>query len=133
MDMVKNKWPNDYPDHIKVPSEEAVELDESLYRLVSNSIPDATDFLASYKDPAQKGLIRHSRFKNNPEFYGTSFYSKEEDIQSLVDGNPERFAKNKIAKGFVKPMHGKGLCSNRTSHVSVWFYDGVYPEEFVLI
>lgn len=43
MDMVKNKWPNDYPDHIKF-HREAVELDESLYRLVSNSIPDATDF-----------------------------------------------------------------------------------------
>lgn len=129
--MTMNHWPNDYPLDVIIPPKDAIELDDQLYRCVTNNKPNGQDFLASYKDPKQRHLAKkHSK---TPAFYATSFFNTENSIQSVIDGNPERFSGQKIAKGHIKPPYGKGCYSLHNNHVSVWFYDGVIPNGFEVL
>ncbi|HIF8869467.1 TPA: hypothetical protein ACX6DV_003436 [Vibrio cholerae] len=129
--MDDRKWPQDYPADILVPPDGAVEIDANLYRLVYKDTPDADDFLASYKDPKQRHLAKKPAIKKKPGFYGASFFDTHDSIKDLVDGNPERFSGQLIATGLVKPEHGKG--EPRGHHVSMWFYEGVYPKGFKVV
>jgi hypothetical protein len=132
LEVVDKKWPKDYPVHIEIPPENAKEVSEKLYRLVENDVPEMSDFLASYKDPLQKHLVRYEQFKNNPSFYGTSFFKTSEPAQHLIDSSPEKFDSKKVAVGPVEKKHGVAN-SGRGGHVSVWFCVDEYPEEFVLV
>lgn len=127
---MNKKWPNDYPKHILVPPENAMEISDHLFRIVGKCPPDKSDFLASYKDPNQKGLSARPHIRNKPGFYGTSFFKEFADVEHVINGNPERFKGQLIAKGDIIPDHGKGEYSRNTGHVSIWFYEGVYPEGF---
>lgn len=131
--MNNKKWRNDYPKGMTIPPEGASEIDAHLFRLVTKHSPDADDFLPSYKDPKQKHLARNPQIRKKPGFYGTSFFDTHASIKNLADGSPERFEGQFIAEGLVKPEHGKGECSQHTSHVSVWLYDGVYPKGFKIV
>ncbi|MDT0602536.1 hypothetical protein [Thalassotalea castellviae] len=130
--MTDKKWPEDYPVHIEIPPKNAKEINEKLYRLVENDVPEMSDFLASYKDPLQKHLVRFEKFKNNPHFYGASFFKTSEPAQHLIDGSPEKFHSKKVAVGPVEQKHGVAS-SGRGEHVSVWFCVDEYPKEFVLV
>ncbi|TOA67769.1 hypothetical protein CGK22_23225 [Vibrio parahaemolyticus] len=101
--------------------------------MVTKTVPDADDFLASYKDPKQRHLARNPKIQQKPGFYGTSFFDTHASIKELVEGNPERFDGQLIAEGMVKPKHGKGEFSKHSNHVSVWLYDGVYPDGFKVV
>ncbi len=131
--MDDRKWPQDYPADILLPPDGAVEIDANLYRLVYKDIPDADDFLASYKDPKQCHLSRRANIRKKPGFYGTSFFDTHDSIKDLVEGSPERFSGQLIAAGRVKPEHGKGELPLKGHHVSVWFYDGIYPKGFKVV
>ncbi|WP_259397693.1 hypothetical protein [Vibrio sp. SG41-7] len=131
--MSDKNWDADYPTHLTIPPENAIEIDAFLFRLVHKSNPDALDFLASFKDPSQKHLSKKPFFRNNPGFYATSFFDTRASIEELVEESPERFKGQMIAEGKVKPEHGKGKSSKKSSHVSIWFYDGVYPKGFKVI
>lgn len=131
--MNKNKWPNDYPAGIQIPPEGAVEVNAHLFRLVTKPVPDADDFLASNKDPKQRHLARNPKIRIKPGFYGTSFFDTRASIEDIVNGNPERFDGQLIAEGQVEPKHGKGELSKHSNHVSMWLYDGVYPEGFKVV
>nr|HDC4297927.1 hypothetical protein [Enterobacter hormaechei] len=130
--MSSKQWSKDYPAHITIPPEDAVEIDAILFRLVKKNPPDADDFLASFKDPDQRHLAKKPQFSNQARFYGTSFFKDFESIKGLIDGNPERFDGQLIAEGEIKPDHGKGRLSDTSSHVSMWLYDGVFPLGFVI-
>lgn len=131
--MDDKNWPKDYPTHIDVPPDDALELDTDLYRIVSKDQPDADDFLASFKDPKQRHLGRQPKVKNSPHFYGTSFFSSHEKVKTVMDANPERFSGQMVAYGAIKPEHGLGTVPNQREHVSVWFYEGIYPLGFKVI
>lgn len=127
--MAGNTWPSDYPTHIKVPPVEAKTAKIKLYRMVENSPPIKDDFVASYKDPRQKNLINNPRFRNMPKFYGTSCNLRSEPLADLIADHPQKFSKKIIALGEVDETHGL-LHQDHETHVSVWFYDGVYPKGF---
>lgn len=131
--MDDKKWPQDYPPDIVIPPDNATEIDAHLYRLVYKQFPDAEDFLASYKDPKQRHLAKRANINKKPSFYGTSFFNTHDSIKDLVEGNPERFSGQLIASGSVKPVHGKGDELSQRGHVSVWFYEGVYPKGFKVV
>lgn len=123
--------PDDYPENLTVPPNNSAPINKKLYRLVENTIPNSADFLASYKDPSQKHLIKKESIRNNPEFYGTSFFMTEDAIQALIDGSPERFKTKKVAVGQVNKNHGVAK-NGRKKHVSVWFFENTYPQDFIL-
>lgn len=127
--MAGNKWPSDYPTHIKVPPVEAKPAKIKLYRMVENLPPIKEDFVASYKDPRQKKLINIPKFKNMPKFYGTSCNLNSAPLANLIADLPQKFGNKKIAVGEVDETHGV-LHQDEETHVSVWFYDGVYPKGF---
>ncbi|EGM78373.1 hypothetical protein Rhein_1794 [Rheinheimera sp. A13L] len=131
--MTNKKWPNDYPSGMVLPPDSAEEINAQLYRFVGKVNPDAADFLASYKDPKQKNLANRPAIKKKPSFYATSFFDTEDSIQTKLAESPERFSDQFIACGNVTPEHGKGESSEHSHHVSVWFYDGVYPEGFKVV
>lgn len=131
--MTKKMWPNDYPTHITVPPQNAKKIGASLFRMVSKTVPDADDFLASYKDPKQKHLARYPRFSNKSGFYGTSFFDTKTALHDLIEGSPEKFAGVMVALGDIKPDHGLGYQSKKSGHVSIWFYEGVYPKGFKVV
>lgn len=126
------KWSTDYPTHLVIPPKDSCEIDEILFRFVINTVPNENDFLPSFKDPKQKHLIRHERFKNKPGFYGTSFFKNEAAIKQIEKANPEKFSDTHVAKGQILPEHGKGE-SGFSEHVSMWFYSGIYPKGFKVI
>lgn len=126
------KWSVDYPTHLVIPPENSCEINTTLYRFVINTIPNERDFLPSFKDPKQKHLIRHKKFRNNPGFYGTSFFKTESHIKSIKAESPEKFSDTHVATGKVLPEHGKGECG-LSAHVSMWFYSGIYPKGFKVI
>ncbi len=128
---VKN-WPKDYPKHLVLPPDDAKSINEKLYRLVENKTPNLTDFLASYKDPMQKHLVKHKRHRNNSKFYGVSFFKTNNGIQNIIDSSPERFKAKKIAVGQVDKQHGVSNLGE-SSHVTVWLYENVYPKGFIWI
>lgn len=131
--MSVKKWSDDYPKDIDIPPAEAAEIDANLFRLVYKADPDADDFLASFKDPKQRHLVKQARFRNSPNFYATSFFQKYESIKGLLDGSPERFAGHLIACGDVKPEHGMGVLIQEKPHVSIWLYEGIYPKGFKIV
>jgi hypothetical protein len=122
-------WPSDYPTHIEVPPVEAKVAKMKLYRMVENSPPIKCDFAASYKDPKQKHYINSPKYKNMPKFYGTSCNLKSEPLADLIADHPQRFGNKMIALGEVDETHGL-LQNDDDTHVSVWFYDNVYPKGF---
>ena len=131
--MTKNKWPSDYPKHLDIPPEAAAGINDTLHRIVRNQVPNDSDFLASYKDPRQKYLARNPAIKKKPSYYGTSFFSTKEGIDKVVERSPEKFANDFVAIGKIEPIHGKGEYSANTDHVTVWFYEGIYPKGFKVI
>ena len=130
---LEKKWPNDYPVHIAIPPEDAIPITKNLYRLVKTIPPNSADFLASYKDPKQMRLIKNH--ENNPHFYGTSFFDTKKTLNDIVEGSPERFKNENLASGLVTPDHGVAVIGNKkhAEHVTVWFYDGVFPDGFLLV
>ncbi|WP_445774339.1 hypothetical protein [Shewanella sp.] len=128
--MLKN-WPSDYPEHLEIPPETANEKTADLYRLVENNPPIEEDFNASYKDPAQAHLIK--KHANLPKFYGTSMFAERHAINNLIDSNPNRFRKKIVAFGEVKPEHGKMSDKSGSDHVTVWFYENVFPKGFRVV
>ncbi|WP_412499544.1 hypothetical protein [Shewanella indica] len=131
--MTKKSWPKDFPSDVIVPPDYATDLNMQLFRFVSKVSPDAQDFLPTYKDPEQKSRWRNKKNQLEPCFYGTSFYETAEHLDNLLAAFPERFKLKKIAKGQISPEHGKGAPTRSEGHVSVWFYDGVYPEGFQVL
>jgi len=126
------KWSSDYPTHLVIPPLNSIEINKVLFRFVINREPDHSDFLPSFKDPSQRHLGRRANFRNNPRFYGTSFFNTESKMKSLQEESPEKFSEKRIAKGAILPKHGKGEIG-KSEHVSMWFYEGVYPEGFKVI
>ena len=129
--MIQRSWPSDYPKHIDVPAKDAVQIDESLFRLVDYNPPTLYDFQASYKHPRQISM-RTAKNLNRPTFYATSFFNDYNRVEHILQSLPERFKGCKIAFGHVSPNLGLGVYGDR-NHVSVWFYEGVYPEGFVIL
>jgi len=64
--MTIKKWPEDYPPDLNIPPDNAVEINANLYRFVQNSVPNSSDFLASYKDPSQANLAKNPRNLRKP-------------------------------------------------------------------
>jgi hypothetical protein len=126
------KWPSDYPTHIKVPPKNAEVINELLYRLVRNDPPNSTDFVQTCKDPEQKHLHRREENFNKPGFYGTSFFKTPSRLEDMMLSHPNKFRSSSIGLGKVMKEHGVAARSEN-GHVSVWFYDGVYPQGFKLV
>lgn len=133
--MTTNKWPSDYPQNIIVPPEDAFDLNHRLYRAVLNDPPESADFVASYKDPGQMHLGRKESVRNNPKFYATSFFDTFDSLSAMMKESPQLFSNKKIAEGDVTSHHGKGLNGSRHNphHLSVWLYDGVFPNGFKIL
>jgi hypothetical protein len=127
------QWRKDYPDGINLPPDTASNIDMRLYRLVLNEKPNAEDFLPSFVDPLQKHLAKRPAIRRKASFYGTSFFTTHDKILNIVEGSPERFSKQKLAVGQVKPEHGKGEVNSNSEHASIWFYDGIYPQGFKVL
>ena len=127
-----SKWPEDFPVHIKVPPLEAEKISEDLYRMVGNTPPNQQDFLATFKDPMQKHLHLKPKNFDKPSFYGTSFFQSSSPLEYVKKSNPNRFRNKNIAVGKILGEHGVAEMSEN-NHVSVWFYDGVYPQGFKAI
>ncbi|OXR99557.1 hypothetical protein AMR44_17515 [Shewanella algae] len=100
---------------------------------MENNPPVPTDFAASYKDPDQAHLVKYSKFSDNQSFYGTSMFSQKQAVQNLIESNPHRFRKKLVAYGQVEAQHGVVGKESVAKHVTVWFYDGVSPNGFVVI
>ncbi|MGI2182430.1 hypothetical protein ACRN9F_09305 [Shewanella oncorhynchi] len=131
--MLKKEWPTDYPAHIIVPPEHASHQQVDLYRIVGANPPTQNDFLASYKDPEQAHLVKYPKFANNPNFYGTSLFSKHRAIVNVMEANPNKFRNKKIAHGTVLVEHGMVGVESGSSHVTTWFFDGAFPVGFKVI
>lgn len=131
--MLKKKWPMDYPTHITVPPANACPQNIELFRIVRNNPPTLNDFLASYKDPEQAHLVKFSKFANNPNFYGTSLFSKHQAIVSVMEANPNKFRNKKIAHGTILIDHGVVGIESGSNHVTTWFFDGAFPMGFKVI
>lgn len=130
--MTMGIWDCDYPNDLgfNLPPEDAIEIQKEAYRMVTKERPDMDDFLASFKDPRQKN---YKRLKKIPEFYATSFFNSLDKAQSMLKLIPNAFKGKFIAVGIIKPEHGKGIENDKTGHISMWFYQGVYPEGFVKV
>lgn len=131
--MSNKTWPRDFPSNIVVPPDYATELNMQLYRFVSKDNPDAKDFLPTYKDPEQRSRWRNPKNALEPCFYGASFYENAQHLNDLAQTFPERFKNKKIATGQIMPDHGKGASTRSEGHMSVWFYEGIYPAGFKVI
>ncbi|MDO8826974.1 hypothetical protein [Methylophaga sp.] len=129
--MTQNKWPEDYPTHLTIPPSNATPIEAYLFRFVQNSPPVADDFLPSYKDPKQKHLINRDEIRNKPEFYGTSFFNSENAIRAKKEESPERFKNEEVAAGYILENHGLAL--RKSKHITVWLYEGQFPNGFELI
>ena len=129
-----NKWSEDYPNNLVIPPEDSCEVNDTLYRFVRHSEPNQSDFLPSFKDPKQKHLIKRSKFRNDPEYYGTSFFETESRLRQIAKGSPEKFSDSLVARGEIRPFHGRGKYrGEKSEHVSMWFYEGIYPQGFKVI
>ncbi|MGI2158051.1 hypothetical protein [Shewanella baltica] len=123
-------WPSDYPTFPKVPPLDAECIKKELYRIVRNVPPTVNDFLPTNKDPYQKHLHKKKGINTNPAFFGTSFFESKTPLETLLRSHPQMFRAAKIAYGPILDEHGVAQSSS-SGHVSVWFYDGVYPQGFI--
>ncbi|XPF92684.1 hypothetical protein ACM9HF_11605 [Colwellia sp. RE-S-Sl-9] len=130
--MVNKKFPSDYPTHIQVPSEKAAPINIELYRMVGNNPPLRDDFVPSNKDPLQSHMIKQSKFRDSAGYYGTSFSLDKSKLVSVIKGNPNKFGSKKVAKGAITRDMGVGEKDSKT-HVTVWFYQNVFPDGFEVL
>jgi hypothetical protein len=130
--MADKQWPKDYPTHIQVPPKTAKPLSKNLFRMVENEPPILQDFVASNKDPLQAYLIKHSKFKNKAGFYGTSFFTDKQRLTDIIKGNPNKFRKKKVAFGSITLDMGVGEQDGQ-SHLSIWFYENIFPSGFEIV
>jgi hypothetical protein len=130
--MADKKWPEDYPTNIQVPPDTAKPLRQKIFRMVENSTPVLDDFVASNKDPLQAHLIKQSKFRNSPGYYGTSFNKDKKKLANVIKSSPQKFGKKKVAVGLITEDMGVGE-QDGVSHVTIWFYENVFPSGFELI
>jgi hypothetical protein len=130
--MADKKWPEDYPTHIQVPPNTAKPLSQKLFRMVGNDVPILDDFVPSNKDPLQSHMIKQTRFRNSPGYYGTSFSYDKQKLTNVINGSPNKFGKKKVAAGLITKDMGVGDEDGK-SHVTIWFYENVFPLGFELI
>ncbi|VEI77981.1 Uncharacterised protein [Mannheimia haemolytica] len=126
--MTVRTWDSDYPQDLELPPQDAIEFNKEAYRMVSKETPDMSDFLASFKDSKQKN---YTHCKGRPEFYATSFFNSLDKAKEMLVLRPNAFRGKFIAVGTIRPEHGKGIENHMSGHISMWFYQGVYPEGFV--
>lgn len=120
------------PAHLNIPPTDAVPVPtgSKLFRFVSKAKPDGSDFLPSCMDPRQRRM--HSKRSHIAEFHGTSFFLSKEAADAKREERPQAFINLQLAAGIVESNHGLSKIG-RAEHVTLWFYEGIYPDGFELI
>lgn len=127
MKAADSKFPDFYPEGLEVPHPEATQQEfEKLYRFSSNDPALQEDFLAKTQESCAPSYRR--KHKNNPRFYGTSFFTEKSKLISLQDTFPDTFGRKVITNGSVQPELGYSL--KEKQHVCIWFFKGCYPQGF---
>lgn len=125
--MTQKSFPNFFPAHLEVPPQDAeAESFELLYRLASNNPAKESDFIPTCQEKRSKRY--RDLNKDNPQFYGTSFFLNTERLDYLRELHPDTMGAKHLTSGAVCSSLGVSLVEDK--HVSIWFYKGCFPKGF---
>lgn len=132
-----SEWPDFYPSDLTLPPIDSDDADGTFYRLVNQTPPQETCFLATHEEQPN----RYKKFRKNGDIfcleniYGASFFNNHLDAMTIRDKFPEALGNKKLAKGDLNPSIGKMRpYPNNPSHFTVWIKKMMSPHSsFVVI